>query len=116
MAAVICKTHGRQLGGPNVCEHILDAGYGREPSGAAVSDPGRVVALRFDFLGDGFFVVEILLCHECANRFGRVAGEVVNGPESIADDSNPGQGKALPWVCPICPACLESWLGRAAVA
>ena len=72
-----------------------------------------VIVLEIDLIGDGSVLADVGLCRECARRFGRVAGEVVSGADSVADRENPDEeGKALPWICPVCPQCLKRWTGR----
>jgi hypothetical protein len=98
-AGVVCDAHGRQIGGPHCCEHVLEASYGRTPAGEIAPDP-HVVTVQLDLGGDGSVMKEVVLCSECARRFGRVAGEVVVEAE---------EGEALPWIGPICTPCLERW-------
>ena len=109
MGAVLCDTHGRQIGGPLCCEHVRDASFGRAPSDEVAPDPRTVTVLTLDLIGDGSFMKETVLCHVCATRFGRVNGEVVSNVESVAKTSSPADGKALPWIAPICTPCVLRW-------
>jgi hypothetical protein len=113
VGAVLCNTHGRQLGGPLCCEHILDASYGRAPVGGAAIDPHTVIVVQVDVVEDGSLIAGVGLCSECARRFGRAPGDVIMGVESVAKRERPDEeGKQLPWVCPVCPKCLQRWTGR----
>ena len=111
MGGVICRAHGRQLGGPMCCKHVLAASFGDTPAGSFSPDPRAVIAFQIDY-GDGAVAWAVLgaeLCHECATRFGRVAGEVVSHDDTVTDESNPVEGRALPWIAPACPICLKRW-------
>jgi len=109
MGAVHCDIHGRQIGGPLCCEHLRDASSGGATSDGVAPDPEAVTRLTLDFTGDGSIMWETVLCHVCAIRFGRVDGEVVSDVESVADNSNPTEGKALPWIAPSCGPCVVRW-------
>jgi hypothetical protein len=71
-----------------------------------------VIALQLDLAGDGSLLIDVQLCGECARRFGRFAGEVVIDADSVADANKDDEGKALPWIAPICGKCLKSWRER----
>jgi hypothetical protein len=104
MGLVVCDTHGPQQG-PLCCQHVLDGSYGRTSSQVTAADPRRVAFLRIDLLDDGSEMVDVVVCQECALRFGRVTGEILAGRHF-------GDENALPWVCPVCTPCLERWTGH----
>ena len=103
MGLVRCEEHGEQQG-PLCCQHVLDGSYGQGPS-PPKTDPGALAALRIDLLDDGSEMLDIVICRECAVRFGRSNGEVL-ASNYFGDD------QALPWICPTCKPCLERWTGH----
>jgi hypothetical protein len=86
------------------CRHVVDAAS-PEASTIGAADPGAVVSFRGDLLDDSSTMLDVVLCRECANQFGRTSGEVLSGRHF--DDTT-----ALPWICPFCSLCLSRWTGH----
>ena len=62
-AVVPCDMHGRQIGGPHCCEHVVDASYGRTRSGEVAPEP-HVVTVQLDLAGDGSVTRQVVLCRD----------------------------------------------------
>jgi hypothetical protein len=83
------------------CQHIIDGAYA-DASAISAADPDAFVSFRVDLLDDSTEMLDVVLCRECANQFGRATGEVLAG-RRFEDAA------ALPWIAPFCNFCLLHW-------